>query len=129
MRNYSRKFRKYRGGGLFGPSDPSKELEEAKTEAKKANDKVTELETAMIQAPAATATDAVSGTADKAKEALSGTADKAKEALSGTADKAKEAFSGFTSMFSSKPAPPPQTGAGRRRRNRSRRTRKSKSRR
>jgi len=128
MRNYSRKFRKnYKGGDWFG-SDPAKQLEDAKAEAKKANDKVTELETAMIQAPAAT--ESVSGTADKAKEALSGTADKAKEALSGTADKAKEAFSGFTSMFSSKPEPPPpQTGAGRRRRNRSRRTRKSKSRR
>ena len=124
MRNYSRKFRKnYKGGDWFG-SDPAKQLEDAKAEAKKANDKVTELETAMIQAPAAAATESVTGTADKAKEALSG-----------TADKAKEAFSGFTSMFSSKPAPPPppppppQTGAGRRRRNRSRRTRKSKSRR
>lgn len=114
MRNYSRKFRKYRGGNWFGSSDPAKKLEEAKAEAKQANDKVTELETAIQN-----------GTATEPSAT-----DKASQAVSGTANKAKEALSSVTSMFSSKPEPPPepapQTGAGRRRSNRRSRNKKSK---
>jgi hypothetical protein len=109
MRNYSRKFRRNKGGGLFGSSDPKQEVIDAQTkvdavkvELQEAEDKLTQAQTKAASAPVTEPS----------------TADKAKNALSDGADKVKDSLSGITSMFSSKPAEVPQTGAGKRRRSR-----------
>jgi hypothetical protein len=98
MRNYSRKFRRNKGGGFFDSSDPKQAVIDAQTkvdavkvELQEAEDKLTEAQTKAASAPVTEPS---------------------------TADKVKDSLTGITSMFSSKPAEVPQTGAGKRRRSR-----------